>query len=298
MIRSLAVIGWLYAAVLAGGVQAQAQGKTSFNIAVGDAGTDSFVFATELWAVSQIELLPNHGFGLETVEKRSTEDRLRGLDNGEVEFALVRGDVSPSFARSLRAVMALWPNGVAEASVKPTQLLAHGDVPEDVVYQLTRAVFEHAGKLIGARSTIGIGSLNEVTVGLSFPLHPGAYRYYGELEPSVFRGLALSSPRLDLAPSHAVSDYAELENDEIFQLRAACRDALERDALEYFGGHYAAEVCRAHGDEVTRVVSLDNSHGQGGPKLSAAEGKRTVRRSDEALGDRSQKTPGGLRPTM
>ncbi len=297
MIRSLAVISWLYAAVLAGELQAQVQGKTSLDIAVGPAGTDSFVFATELWAVSQIELLPNHGFSLETVEKGSTEDRLRGLDNGEVEFALVRGDVSPSFARSLRAVMALWPNGVAEAGIEPTQLLAHGDVSEDVVYLLTRAVSEHAGKLIGARSTIGIGSLNEVIVGLSLPLHPGAYRYYGEVEPSLFGGPALASPWLDLAPSHAVSDYAELENDEILQLRAACRDALERDALEYFDGHYATEVCHAHGDEVMRGGSMDDSHGQGGPKLSAAEGKKTVRRSDRALGDRSLKTL-GLRPTM
>ena len=297
MNRSLAVLGWLYAAILAGSLQVQAEGRTSFDIAAGAAGSDSFVFATELWAVSEIALMPNHGFGLETVERRSSKDRLRGLDDGEVEFALVRGDVPTSFARRLRAVMTLWPNGIVKAGVEPTQLLVHGNVPEDVVYQLLRAIFEHAEKLIGARATIGIGSLNEVTAGLSLSLHPGAYRYYRELEPSFDRGPGLTSPRPHLPPDHGVPDYATLENDEILQLKAACRDALEREALEHFDGHYVAKACDAHSFSTARVNSIDISDGQGGPKLSAGDDEKIIQPTDAMRRNRSLKAL-ELQPTM
>ncbi len=167
---SLAVIGRLYAAIFAGDLQVQAQGSTYFDVAVGAVGTESFVYGTELWAASEIELLPNRGFSLETIAMRSEADRLRSLSEGEVEFALVHDDVSTSSARHLRAVMALWPNGVAQAGVEPTKLLVHRNVSEVVVYQITRTIFEHAGKLLGARATIGIGSPDDAIVGLSLPV--------------------------------------------------------------------------------------------------------------------------------
>lgn len=293
MYQPVAAICWLCAALTAG----EAQGRTSFDVAVGVAGTESFVFGTELWAVSQIELLPNRGFGVEMVAMRSAADRLRRLNNGQVEFALVHDDVPTSFARHLRAVMALWPNGVARAGVEPAQLLVHRSVSEAVVYQITRAIFEHEGKLLGARATIGIGSPDDAVVGLSLPIHPGAHRYYMERELGTNHEPALTSRRPDVLRSHGESGYAGLENDEFLQLKAACKDAFEREAPEYLEGHDLAEMCQANGGAATRDDSMNLSHGKGGSKLSAADGEKAVQQSDKSRRDRGLKMP-GLRPTI
>ncbi len=297
MNRSLTIIVWLYAAILAGDLQVQAQGRTSFDVAVGAVGTESFVFGTELWAVSQIELLPNRGFSLETIAMRSEADRLRRLNDGDVEFALVRDDVSTSSARHLRAVIALWPNGGAQADVEPTQLLVHRNVSDAVVYQITRTIFEHAEKLLGTRATIGIGSPDDAIVGFSLPIHPGAYRYYVERGLGSDHEAALTSQWPDVLQSHNGHRYAKLENDELLQLKAACREGLELEVLGYLDAHDVAEICQAYGVAVTKVDSLNLSHGRGGPKLSMAGGENAIQQSDTRRRDRGPKAR-GLRPTM
>lgn len=84
--------------------------------------------------------------------------------------------------------------GVDEEKLVPAisaVLVVRDDVPEDVVYELTRALFEHAGELTNAKKTyisaenaiLGIpvkaaDAEAGVTIG-SF--HPGALRYYREI---------------------------------------------------------------------------------------------------------------------
>ncbi|MDH3659156.1 MAG: TAXI family TRAP transporter solute-binding subunit, partial [Alphaproteobacteria bacterium] len=248
-------------ALMVGGWQAQAQGKASFVVAIDAAGTDSFVFGTELWAVSQIELLPRHRFGLETVEVRSSEDRLRRLDDGQVDFALVRDDVSISFARHLRAVMALWPNGVTRVGAEPTHLLVNRNVSDDVVYQITRTILEHAEKLRGAHSTIGIGSPSDATTGLVLPIHPGTQQYYKDRGLSSDRDPALTSHRPKAIQSYGAIDHSKLANDELLQLKAACEDASKREVLDDVDGDELIEICSIVGAVATGVRPMGLSHG-------------------------------------
>ena len=82
-------IFWLSAMLFAFGSSGQAQNPNSYQLAVGTAGTDSFVFGTELWAATQINLLPSHNLTIETVVVHSDQERLLRLRDGFFDFALV-----------------------------------------------------------------------------------------------------------------------------------------------------------------------------------------------------------------
>ena len=64
--------------------------------------------------------------------------------------------------------------------VKAT-LVTRADVPEDVVYEVTKAVFEHLDEFKRLHPAFGALQKQEmVAQALSAPLHPGAARYYKE----------------------------------------------------------------------------------------------------------------------
>ena len=68
----------------------------------------------------------------------------------------------------------------------PTYGLANGlvisaDVPEERVYQMTKAVFENLDALAGVHPAFGKMSADTVLNGFGSPLHPGALRYYREI---------------------------------------------------------------------------------------------------------------------
>lgn len=59
-------------------------------------------------------------------------------------------------------------------------LVTHEDMPDDVVYQMTRAMFENLDRLAKAHSAARKIDLAVAAKNLSVPLHPGAARYYRE----------------------------------------------------------------------------------------------------------------------
>lgn len=63
-----------------------------------------------------------------------------------------------------------------------SMLLVRDDVPEDVVYQMVKILFEHANELKQEvqKQSVQYISLEHALEGLSIPLHPGAYKYYEE----------------------------------------------------------------------------------------------------------------------
>lgn len=59
-------------------------------------------------------------------------------------------------------------------------LITHKDLPEDEVYELTKALFDHMDALGDAHSSAKSISLKTAAQGLPIPLHPGAERFYRE----------------------------------------------------------------------------------------------------------------------
>ena len=59
-------------------------------------------------------------------------------------------------------------------------LIAHPKLSTDVVYNLTKALFENQAELGAAHAKGKVLSLQGATTGISIPLHPGAAKYYKE----------------------------------------------------------------------------------------------------------------------
>ena len=63
-----------------------------------------------------------------------------------------------------------------------SMLIVHKDVPDDIVYLMTKILFEHVDELKNTvnKTSVQYISLDHALEGLSIPLHPGAYKYYQE----------------------------------------------------------------------------------------------------------------------
>ncbi|MXN17725.1 TAXI family TRAP transporter solute-binding subunit [Pseudooceanicola sp. GBMRC 2024] len=64
--------------------------------------------------------------------------------------------------------------------MQPNFLAVRADVPEETVYEMTKAMFEHLDVLRAASSAAKVISLETALKGLPVPLHPGAARYFRE----------------------------------------------------------------------------------------------------------------------
>ena len=64
---------------------------------------------------------------------------------------------------------------------QPNLLVTHVDLPEDTVYKIVKTMYENIDYLRRIHQATRVMSLDLATSGLSFPLHPGAVRYYEEM---------------------------------------------------------------------------------------------------------------------
>ncbi len=60
-------------------------------------------------------------------------------------------------------------------------LMTHKDVSEEVVYELTKALFDHVDKLIDSHKAAEGIDLKKAQENLPSPLHPGAEKFYKEM---------------------------------------------------------------------------------------------------------------------
>jgi hypothetical protein len=59
-------------------------------------------------------------------------------------------------------------------------LVTREDIPEDVIYKVTKAIFEHRDVLVSAHKRAEDITLETALEGMPIPLHPGAEKYYKE----------------------------------------------------------------------------------------------------------------------
>jgi len=67
-------------------------------------------------------------------------------------------------------------------------LVCDSDLPDELVYEITRAIFENLPELASAHPKAEMISLDTALTGASIPLHPGAVRFFAErgIEVPVF----------------------------------------------------------------------------------------------------------------
>ena len=69
------------------------------------------------------------------------------------------------------------------------------DIPDDLVYQLVKAVFENVPRLVKAASAASETLPKNVVKNTFMPFHPGAMRYYREIGISIPDSLVLCVPK-------------------------------------------------------------------------------------------------------
>ena len=269
----------LVAVVTLGTSAAHAEAENRLTVGVGLPGTDSFAFGTELWAMSQITLKPVHGIVLESEKISDDRERLALLQAREIDAALVYGRIPETYADEAHAIMALWPRGVSAENAKPVHILVHRDVAADVVYIVTKAMFEHANYFKSAHDRIGVGLPNDAIIGLDMPLHEGASRYYRESGFGLNAAVAaaeeaetVTDGKLANALTFRNFDDAALEPNEIEQIAAACRQALELGVLSSVLGDLTNTGCEVYQDKLLDAIAASGAAGQGA-KTPNGDGK-------------------------
>jgi len=118
---------------------------------------------------------------LAPVIKLSAQRDLKLIPVEDDFFTALNADYPPYFRLSI-------PGGTYEdvTADTPTYGLANGlvisaDVPEERVYEMTKAVFESLEDLAGVHPAFGKMSKETILNGFGSPLHPGALRYYREI---------------------------------------------------------------------------------------------------------------------
>ncbi len=68
----------------------------------------------------------------------------------------------------------------ANVVVLPVVMIVNKDLPKDVVYEMTKVVWEHFDEIVEAAPFLKVVDPNNVLGGIPVPLHPGAYKYFSE----------------------------------------------------------------------------------------------------------------------
>lgn len=152
--------------------------------------TSDFAVATELTSTEQANALcdgkidafgytvgvPNAGVSVAT---DGCDAKIINL-NGKVEKQLVKEFPYYAFATIPKGTYKTTDSDVTTFGVLAT-FVTSADVPEDVVYEVTRAVFENLDDFRALHPAFAnLDPKTMIKDGLSAPLHPGAVKYYKE----------------------------------------------------------------------------------------------------------------------
>ncbi len=72
------------------------------------------------------------------------------------------------------------PTGMIQDCGPTTNLICNKDLPDDLVYQLTKTLCESMGKLEDANSQLKVFDINHC-IDTTIPIHPGAEKYFKEI---------------------------------------------------------------------------------------------------------------------
>ncbi|MBA2276920.1 MAG: TAXI family TRAP transporter solute-binding subunit [Chloroflexia bacterium] len=102
---------------------------------------------------------------------------------------LPHADIAPALQEQYGAVYSTatipantYPNQTedVEVVIVPNVLVAHEEMDEELVYNITKAMFEHRDDLVAAHPAANDLTLENAIADSPIPYHPGALRYYQE----------------------------------------------------------------------------------------------------------------------
>lgn len=72
-------------------------------------------------------------------------------------------------------------DAAVETVAQPNLLVSGAHVPDDVVYEITKAMYENAAFLLSVHGSLKDMKPENALKGITIPLHPGAIKYYQEI---------------------------------------------------------------------------------------------------------------------
>jgi TRAP transporter TAXI family solute receptor len=150
-------------------IKRQRLGATESADALKDGKVDAFFWSGGLPTAAIVDL--GHTSGI-TIRLLSNDSVLESLQNMFGQSLYVRGVVPKSVYPGLDA-------DVGVVSI-PNLLVVHADMDENLVYEITKALFEHRDELIAIHPEAHNLTLETAVKQSPAPFHPGAIRYYKE----------------------------------------------------------------------------------------------------------------------
>jgi uncharacterized protein len=150
-------------------VRRQRLGATESADALKDGKVDAFFWSGGLPTAAVQDL--SHTSGI-TIRMLSNDDLLESLQTTYGKALYVRGLVPKTMYPGLEG-------DVGVISI-PNLLVAHADMDEQLVYQITRTLFESRAELVAIHPEAQNLALDSAVKESPAPFHPGAIRYYKE----------------------------------------------------------------------------------------------------------------------
>lgn len=171
-----------------------------YSLALVTSDSEHFPIGVAISSLIKLRLLPDHHIDLTTISTDAYTTNLELVLEDRAQFALMVGplvdDLHAEFEDDgvLRALAAIGSSGVDDAKTpgrsdqgigKSYFLAVRADVDEDVVYKMTKTIFDHLSQLQTIDENAKRVTLEDATIGLPVPIHEGALRYYREREVSM-----------------------------------------------------------------------------------------------------------------
>ena len=115
-----------------------------------------------------------------TLYARLGADKVAVLDFTDGQLAAIRAHY-PIWTRKIIPA-GTYPGQTKDIRTiaQPNLLACRADLPDEVVYKITRTIYENLSFLHNTHGATRAMSLDRATAGLPAPLHPGAERFYRE----------------------------------------------------------------------------------------------------------------------
>ena len=137
-----------------------------------------FAESVELMKNRQIDAtLQSAGLGVASIRDLSTSIKIKVIP---VEASLVEKLGSPYVVTTIPANTYDGQDEDVPAAAVPNYLVTSSEVDEELVYQMTKAIFENLDELVAAHQAAKAIDPAEAAKDTVIPLHPGAERYFKE----------------------------------------------------------------------------------------------------------------------
>jgi TRAP transporter TAXI family solute receptor len=121
--------------------------------------------------------LQSAGLGVASIRDLATSVEITVV---EIPKAVVEKAGAPFVASDIPAGTYTGQTGAVATAAVVNYLVTRADLSDDLVYQMTRALYENLGELQSAHAAAKAIRLQDARIGMPLPLHPGAAKYLAE----------------------------------------------------------------------------------------------------------------------